>query len=158
MIARFATGEIDSDDLEAEWPICKEDRALNAISSMLWLHYDDHKPRRAVGKDAPSSEELLLFSRYQAYLKSDLRYEWPEDDFTRVAGLGALVPLSLGLLWPIDRMLKSRHAKVEAAMKAHGDLTVWPFTSSLNGKGNRWPHTSAEPTVFVGAPISHATR
>lgn len=135
MIASFATGEIDSDDLESEWPTCKQDRALNAIGSMLWLHYDDHKPRRMVGKDAASPEELLLFNRYQAYLKSDLPYKWPEDDFTRIAGLGALVPLSLGLLWPIDRMLKSRYAKVDAAMKAHGDLTVWPFTSRSQWEG-----------------------
>jgi hypothetical protein len=135
MIARFASGEIDSDDLESDWPICKEDRALDAIGSMLWLHYDDHKPRRMDGKDAASAEELLLFKRYEAYLKGDLSYEWPEDNFIRIEGLGVLVPLSLGLLRPVDRMIKSRNAKVDAAMEAHGDLSVWPFTSRTQWDG-----------------------
>ena len=135
LIARFASGEIDSDDLESDWPICKEDRALDAVGSMLWLHYDDHKPRRMVGKEAASFEELLLFKRYQAYLQSDLPYEWPEENFIRIGGLGALVPLSLGLLRPIDRMIKSKNAKIDAAMEAHGDLSVWPFTSKAQWDG-----------------------
>lgn len=135
LIAGFACGQIDSDDLESDWPTCKEDRAIDAIGSMLWLHYDDHKPRRMIGKAAASPEELLLFSRYQAYLKGDLPYEWPEDNFIRIEGLGALVPLSLGLLRPIDRIIKSRNAKVDAAMEAHGDLSVWPFTSRTEWDG-----------------------
>jgi hypothetical protein len=135
LIARFASGEIDSDDLESDWPTCKEDRALDAVGSMLWLHYDDHTPRRIDGKNAASSEELLLFSRYQAYLKTDLPYDWPEDNFVRIEGLGALVPLSLGLLRPIDRIIKSRNAKIDAAMEAHGDLSVWPFTSRSQWDG-----------------------
>ena len=102
---------------------------------MLWLHYDDHKPRRALGKDAASSEELTLFKRYRAYLQSDLAYEWPEDDFIRIEGLGMLVPLSFGLLRPIDRLIQSRNAKVDAAMEAHGDLSVWPFTSRSQWDG-----------------------
>lgn len=135
LIARFASGEINSDELESDWPTSNEYRALGAVGSMLWLHYDDHKPRRAVGKDAASSEELTLFNRYRAYLQSDLPYEWPEDDFIRIEGLGMLVPLSFGLLRPIDRLIKSRNAKVDAAMEAHGDLSVWPFTSRSQWDG-----------------------
>lgn len=135
IIVRFACGEIDSDDLESEWPTSAEDRAIEAIGSMLWLHYDDHKPRRMVGKDAATCEEISLFSRYEAYLRTDLPYEWPEDNFIRIEGLGALVPLSLGLLSPIDRLIKSRNGKVDAAMDAHGDLSVWPFTSKTEWDG-----------------------
>jgi hypothetical protein len=135
LIALFASGEIDSDGLESGWPICKDDRALDAVGSMLWLHYDDHKPRRMVGKDAASSEELLLFARYQAYLESDVPYEWPADNFIRIEGLGALVPLSLGLLRPIDQMIKSKNAKIDEAMEAHGDLSVWPFTHRTQWHG-----------------------
>ncbi|AOR75517.1 hypothetical protein QUC32_14260 [Novosphingobium resinovorum] len=135
LIARFASGEIDSDDLESDWPTSKEDRALEAVGSMLWLHYDDHKPRLAVGKDAANPEELTLFARYQAYLHGDLPYEWPEDSFIRIEGLGALVPLSLGLLRPVDRIIKARNAKIDAAMEQHGDLSVWPFTSRSQWDG-----------------------
>lgn len=135
LLARFAAGEIDSDDLESDWPINKADRALKAIASMLWLHYDDHKPRRLTGRDAAEPDELLLFERYLAYLKSDLAYEWPEKNFIRIEGLGVLVPLSLGLLKPIDRIIKSRNASVDAAMDAHGDMSVWPFTSRAKWDG-----------------------
>lgn len=135
LIAAFAIGAIDSDDLESEWPENRQDHALEAVGSMLWLHYDDHRPRRMVGKEAATSEEQQLFDRYQAYLNTDLAYDWPEKNFIRLAGLGILVPLSLGLLLPIDRMIKAKNAKIDAAMDAHGDLSVWPFTNRVQWEG-----------------------
>lgn len=102
---------------------------------MLWPHDDDHKPRHAVSKNAATPEEPTLFARYQAYLHGDLPYEWPDDKLIRIEGLGALVPLSLGLLYPVDRIIKARNAKIDNSMKAHGDLSVWPFTNRSQWDG-----------------------
>ena len=62
MIVRFARGEIDSDDLESEWPTSAEDRAIEAIGSMLWLHYDDHKPRRMVARMLPHAKKYRFLA------------------------------------------------------------------------------------------------
>lgn len=80
------------------------------------------------GQESATPEERALLSRYAAFLDTDLPYEWPESNFIRMSGLGALVPLSLGLLGPADRWIRKRNAKFDAMMDAHGDLSVWPFT------------------------------
>jgi hypothetical protein len=140
LIHQFLDGAITSDDLESEWPTNKADKALEAIGSKVWLFYDDFHPRRMVGKEAASNEERELLRRYCAFLESDIEYEWPNSNFMRLNGLGALVPLSLGLLWPIDRWLRERNAKSDAMMEAHGDLETWPFRSR-----EQWSSSSRRP-------------
>jgi hypothetical protein len=139
LVRRFLAGAITSDELETEWPSNKADPALEAVGSMVWLFYDDHRPRRMLGKQAASSEERELLTRYAAYLESDIAYEWPESNFIRLGGLGALVPLSLGLLWPLDRWIKARNARLDAQMDAHGDLSFWPFTRREQWTGQPLP-------------------
>ena len=128
LVRHFLRGDITSDQLESGWPSNNEDRALEAVSSMVWLHYDDLRPRRLIGRDAASPEEAALLRRYAAFLDTDLPYDWPASDSMRISGLGSLVPFSLGLLKPLDRRIKARNEEFEAAMDAHGDMTVWPFT------------------------------
>lgn len=127
LIYRFRDGEITSDDLESEWPIRSQDKSLDALASMLWCFYDDHYPRRMTGRDAPTPEELEALTRYATFLTTELPYEWPQSSFYRIAGLGCLTWLSLGLLWPLDRWIKRRNARFEAELRASGDFDVWPF-------------------------------
>jgi hypothetical protein len=142
LVRQFLGGNITSDELESEWPSNRADQALEAVGSMVWLFYDDHQPRRMVGRQAASPEERELLIRYAAFLDSDIAYEWPESNFIRISGLGILVPLSLGLLWPIDRWIKAMNARLDARMEAHGDLTVWPFTRS-----DQWDRSALPPYV-----------
>jgi hypothetical protein len=92
-----------------------------------------------VGCDAASSKERELLTRYAAFRDSDIAYDWPESNFIRLSGLGVLVPLSLGLLWPVDRWIKARNARLDAQMVAHGDLGVWPFTRREQWGGSALP-------------------
>ena len=127
LVRQFRDGQITSDDLESEWPDNPDDRALEEISSTVWLFYDDFRPRRIAERDDASPGERELLSRYATFLDSDFEYDWPKFPFIRISGLGVLVPLSLGLLAPVDRWIKARNAKFDAEMAAHGDTTVWPF-------------------------------
>jgi hypothetical protein len=135
LVLDFLDGRITSDDLESSWPGKTPDRAIEALSSMIWLFYDDHTPRRMVGRDAASADERTLLTRYAAFLNSECEYDWPESDFMRLSGLGVLVPLSLWLLAPVDRLIKARNARIDDAMEAHGDLTLWPFRDRYQWSG-----------------------
>ena len=139
LLRSFLTGEITSDELESDWPSSKQDKALDAVASVVWLHYDDFKPRRMVGIEAPGSEERDLLERYQAYLESEYDYDWPHSNFYRIKGLGALVPLTLGLLKPIDSWIKARNRKVDEEMDTYGDWDTWPFRNESEWSGTRLP-------------------
>lgn len=142
LIRQFLAGDITSDDLESDWPADKQDRALEAVGSMVWLFYDDHQPRLMTENEAALPEEATLLLRYAAFLNTDFSYEWPTSDFIRVSGLGALVPLSLGLLAPVDRWIKRRNARTDEEMDRHGDWVVWPFT-----RRDQWPGEPIPPYV-----------
>lgn len=137
LVRQFLSGKIDSDDLENDWPTKSADRALGAVGSMIWLFCDDHRPRRMIGKEAALPEEAELLERYACFLDTDLAYEWPEDNFIRISGLGPLVFLSLGLLWPVHHWIRSRNRKFDERMAAHGDLKVWPFSKPQDWDGER---------------------
>ena len=109
---------------------------------MVWLFYDDHQPRLMTENEAALPEEATLLLRYAAFLNTDFSYEWPTSDFIRVSGLGALVPLSLGLLAPVDRWIKRRNARIDEEMDRHGDWVVWPFT-----RRDQWPGEPIPPYV-----------
>ena len=126
IVRQFRDGIVTSDDLEAEWPI-SDDLVIDALASMLWRFYDDHRPRRMVGRKAPSSGEQEALTRYAAFLDSDLPYEWPQSRFDRIGGLGLLNVLSLGLLLPLDWWIKHRDGRFQAALDKSGDFSVWPF-------------------------------
>jgi hypothetical protein len=127
LVRQFRDGAITSDDLESEWPGRSEDKALKAVESRVWAFYDDHYPRRMIGREAASPEERELLTRYAAFLDSPLPYEWSKSNFYGLGGCGVLVILSLGLLWPVDWWIKRRNGRAEAGLRQEGDLDVWPF-------------------------------
>lgn len=127
LVRQFRDGEINSDDLESQWPKRTEDKALEAVESRVWAFYDDHRPRRMKGREAASPEEQEALTRYAAFLDSSLSYEWSKANFYGIGGCGVLVILSLGLLWPVDWWIKRRNARIEAELRKQGDLDVWPF-------------------------------
>lgn len=107
LVRRFRDGEINSDELEADWPASSDDKALKAIESRVWAFYDDHYPRRMIGRDAAIPYERELLTRYAAFLSSPLPYEWSKSNFYGLGGCGCLVFASLGLLWPVDWWIKA---------------------------------------------------
>jgi len=127
LVRQFRDGEITSDDLESDWPSRSDDKALRAVESRVWAFYDDHRPRRMIGKGAASPEERELLTRYAAFLSSPLPYEWSKSSFHGLGGCGPMVFLTLGLLWPVDWWIKRRNADEEAALPQEGELDVWPF-------------------------------
>jgi hypothetical protein len=127
LVRQFRDGKITSDDLESEWPQKSEDKALEAVESRVWAFYDDHRPRRMIGRQAASPEERDELTRYAAFLDTSLPYEWSKSNFYGIGGCGVLVVLSLGLLWPVDWWIKKRNASTEAELRKQGDLDVWPF-------------------------------
>ena len=127
LVREFRDGKITSDDLESEWPQKSEDKALEAVESRVWAFYDDHRPRRMVGRQAASPEERDELTRYAAFLDTSLPYEWSKSNFYGIGGCGVLVVFSLGLLWPVDWWIKKRNARTEAELRKQGDLDVWPF-------------------------------
>lgn len=136
LVRQFRDGEITSDDLETLWPDRSEDNALEAVESVVWSFYDDHRPRRMSGREVASPEEREALTRYAAFLDSSLPYEWSKSNFYGLGGCGVLVILSLGLLWPIDWLIKRRNARIEAELRKQGDFDVWPFTRQVDY--DRW--------------------
>ena len=127
LVRRFRDGDITSDELETDWPSRSDDKALEALESRIWSFYDDHYPRRMNGRDAATSQERELLTRYAAFLDSPLQYEWSKSNFYALGGCGCLVFVSLGLLWPVDAWIKRRNAREEVKLRQEGDLDVWPF-------------------------------
>lgn len=126
LLRQFADGEINSDDLEANWPH-SNDKALAAVASMVWGFYGDGHPRRMSGRDAATPKEQDTLARYTLFLDGELPYEWPQTNFYRIAGLGVLNIMSLGLLLPLHWSIKRRNARFQSALESSGDFEVWPF-------------------------------
>lgn len=99
---------------------------------MLWRFYDDHREHTLTGKHAPDDFTRAELTRYAAFLDTELPYSWARTNFSEIGGLGMLVPLSLGLLWPLDYWIKLRSRQREAGMSADGELASWPFTSTAD--------------------------
>ena len=61
-----------------DWPHSNRlDRGLNAVHSMLWFTYDDVRKHKL----NPSPDMLALYDRCILFLKTDLEYKWPYDNF-----------------------------------------------------------------------------
>jgi hypothetical protein len=94
---------------------------------MLWRFHDDHKEHALVGKKALDDYGRTELTRYAAFLDTDLPYRWSKENFIGIGGLGLLVPLSLGLLWPLDRWIKARQRQADERLGAEGEVSAWPF-------------------------------
>ncbi len=106
-------------------PRRERDRALEAVTSMAWYMYDDLSEHRLVDKHALTPEGLAEVRRWILFLRNDLEYEWPVDDFINVGGC-LLNLITLGL-W--DCLLRKRFWR---RMQATGDFEVWPFIRDVD--------------------------
>ena len=128
LVRRFRDGEITNEEFDAAWPDSREDRALPAVSTMLWASYSDLREHRLEGRQALTHEGRQLFGRCALFLDLDYEYEWPKHNFIGIGGLGPWFRvLTLGLSWFVDRWIKQRNRRLQAEMEAAGDFDVWPF-------------------------------
>lgn len=146
LLEQFLSGEINSDDVTLVWPRGSEDAAIIAIGQMFTLAFAACGPTRLLGDRSRFAREVDVIGRCAAFLESDLLYDWPVTHFDHQRrGLGQLVPLSLGLLWPLDAWLRSRTNAMDAAMAAHGDLETWPFVDRRQWESTAMPQAPTTP-------------
>jgi hypothetical protein len=145
LIFRFRDGKLTNDQFEDQWP-CSDDRALRAISTMIWCFYNDTHEHTLTGRYGLTAEGHALMTRCALFAESDLPYEWPEDNFIGIGGLGSpvilgltvlsafwlqvwwpLMPLTIGSVLLIDQWVKRRLARFWERMETIGDLSIWPF-------------------------------
>jgi hypothetical protein len=124
LIRGLRDARITNNDFEEDWPYDKADRALQAIGDAAWTFYDDFETHTLEGLGMEGHDFL---TRCALFLDTGLEYEWPEGDVTRFGGLGLLVPLTLGLLWPLDRWLRARSNQRYEAYISAGAEEAWPF-------------------------------
>ncbi|MDG2520582.1 hypothetical protein P7B02_03425 [Caulobacter segnis] len=99
---------------------------------MIWGLYDDRREHALVGEDGVDANRRSDLARYAAFLDTDLPYSWSRDNFVGIAGLGVLVPLSLGLLWPLDHWIKARIRRADDRFAAEGEVAAWPFMNAAD--------------------------
>ncbi len=150
LIRRFRDGEITNDQLEEQWPPPSEDKAIRALSSMIWYFYDDMHEHTLTGKYALTPEAHDDLTRYAHFADSALPYEWPQNDFVQIGGLGWRIiliwsvlsflwlklewligglctALSIGAALSLDRWLAMRSKRFVSKLETCGDLKIWPF-------------------------------
>lgn len=122
LVEQLRDGTLSNLDFEEQWPQRESDRALAAISSMLWHYYDDLFEHRLTEAYALTGEAREIFDRCALFLLSDLEYLWPRDDFfdVRVNNYGSVV---LGLS---DPCYDFPDCDPEGT-GVDGDIAVWPF-------------------------------
>lgn len=121
LVEQLRDGTLSNFDFEAQWPQCRSDRALKAISSMLWRYYDDLFEHRLTEAYALSGEAREIFDRCVLFLLSDLEYRWPRDDF-----FDAGVDSRSGILGLSDTCCDFPDCDPDGT-GIDGDTAVWPF-------------------------------
>jgi hypothetical protein len=130
---QFRDGKISNFDFEESWPRCdRRDRALRAIGTMLWRFYSDGHEHTLVEEGyVLSPEGREIFDRCALFLRTDLEYQWPKENFIGVGGLGVLGRiLTLGLSVFIDRAWRRREERRLTAMAVIGEKAAWPFLTT----------------------------
>jgi len=132
-------GELSNLDFEAQWPQKSGDRALKAISSMLWRYYDDLYEHMLTEAHALSSEARAVFDRCVLFLLSDLEYLWPRDDF-----FDAGVDTRHELLGLSDTCCDSPDCDPDY-IGIGGDSAVWPFLNKPDYDQTQHTHAHGLP-------------
>lgn len=140
LVEKFRDGSLSNFDFEESWPLCdRRDRALRAIETMLWRFYDDGFEHKLTDEGhLLNSEGHDIFSRCAAFLRSNLEYEWPDDNFASVGGFG--LPgrvLSLGLSIFVERWLQRREVQTLSNLSVIGANATWPFLTSADLASHR---------------------
>lgn len=73
LIQEFRQGYITNYQFVDAFPR-SEDKAIQAISSMLWFSYDDVREHRLTGKRALTAEGEMLIDRCILFLNTNLEY------------------------------------------------------------------------------------
>lgn len=123
LVEKFRDGAITNDQFVNAWPRSKkEDRALNAIYSMLWISYSDIRTHKL----NLTPEWRGIYDRCALFLRSDHEYKWQRDSF------GTVAPIAF-----ITRLLN--HGKVQELTESHivGPDAIWPFFSGEELKQQR---------------------
>lgn len=130
LIEKFRDGTISNFEFQDSYPrYDRRDRALRAIETFLWMFYDDCREHTLVEpKHALTPAGRELFERCALFLRTQLEYQWPEDNFIGIDGLG-VVPriLTLGLSWLLDRALRRRNERKLGRLQLDESNPIWPF-------------------------------
>lgn len=132
LVEKFRDGEITNDQFVNSWPRNKkEDRALRAIYSMLWVSYSDNRTHKL--KLTP--EWRGIYDRCILFLRADHEYKWQRDSF------GSIAPIVF-----IRRLLNRGKVQELTESDIAGPDAIWPFFTAeeLAQQRNR---TSAPPTT-----------
>lgn len=128
LVRNFSAGEISNEEFETQWPIGSKDAGLSAIARQLWSSYSDLRTHTLSKKYSLNDEEKSLYERCVIFLESDEEYSWPEYQGFTIEGLGwPLLILTLGLLFPLDILIRRRNRQARILMSNAGDIEVWPF-------------------------------
>ncbi len=134
LVEGFWSGTTTNRQLEAAWP-GGEDKGLDAVFDFVWGLYDDFKEHPAREADLANPKLNDLIANCVRFLQSDEPYTWPHSG--SVPGGGRYprwaVWASCGLLGFRNRAAAAREERYWRDMRAHGDVTAWPFRMSQAG-------------------------
>lgn len=128
-VRRFAEGETTNDDFESEYPDAEAtpDRSIRAIETMVAQLYSDHKVQLLTETNSDTGDSHEFLNRCMLFLRSDLEYLWPIDNFLQIRSVGPVLnALSFGTA---NKALEQRYQRIMAELAEAGDLAVWPFIS-----------------------------
>jgi hypothetical protein len=129
LIEKFRDGLISNFDFEDSWPRAdRRDRAMKAISTMLWRTYSDVQEHRLIEEGhLLTSEQREIFNRCW----TNLEYQWAEDSFIGIGGLGAFGRIfTLGLSALVEGTLRRREERRLTALHVIGEEATWPFLTA----------------------------
>ena len=118
LVDGFARGTISNDQIEDSWPQ-SADRALAQIEWYVWSTCGDAEEYRI---DPEHLDENLraTYERIILFLRSSLKYEWPELRVTTASVVVAMATLGLSRLVTLRRAKKFREAgEVSVAILAN---------------------------------------
>ena len=133
LVERFRDGTISNFEFDESWPRCdRRDRGLRAVKTMIWRFYSDLEEHTLTEEGHMlTSDRLDICDRCVLFMRSDLEYAWPEDNFLGIGGLGIAGRIfTLGLSVFIDRALRRREERRLHAMQVIGENATWPFLTS----------------------------
>lgn len=134
LVEQLRDGTLSNLDFEAQWPDSRGDRALTAISSMLWRYYDDMYEHKLTEADALPDAAREIFDRCALFLLSNLEYVWPRDDF-----FSGGVDTRSGLLGLSDASWEFPDCDPEGTGPS-GDVAAWPFLTVAEYQQTRCTH------------------
>jgi hypothetical protein len=127
-VARFAAGKTTNDEFENEYPDASatEDNAIRAVETMVWNLYSDHEVGRL--RDLTENDpRRLLLDRCLRFLRSNVEYDWPINDFRVVRHVDPL--RNLLTAGAAGRSREQEFLRVVRELETAGDFSAWPFLS-----------------------------